>query len=297
MTMEPRETTDTSSTEDQSEQWRDEVLDPPKFIETKNLVPLNGDVDSTGTAFARRIHSSQYFSYIFIAFLFWLTLSSIVLISRVQFAERDMKLEDGFLNSNFLPHLENRPNLPGKILAAEGAKVNFPIIMIPGFVTSGLELWEGNECAEKYFRQRLWGDLGTARGFFTETDCWIQHLMLDSTSGMDPPNIRVRAAQGFEAADYFMPGYWVWGKMIKNLAAVGYDSSTMSMEPYDWRLSYPLLEKRDGYFTKLMHKVEAMHKVTDKKSCNCSSLYGNFPHDLFLRVGHHIRKKWRWRRR
>eukprot|EP00547_Thalassionema_nitzschioides_P010814 CAMPEP_0194256014 /NCGR_PEP_ID=MMETSP0158-20130606/35808_1 /TAXON_ID=33649 /ORGANISM="Thalassionema nitzschioides, Strain L26-B" /LENGTH=569 /DNA_ID=CAMNT_0038994559 /DNA_START=394 /DNA_END=2103 /DNA_ORIENTATION=- len=137
--------------------------------------------------------------------------------------------------------------------------------MIPGFVTSGLELWQGHECAKKYFRQRLWGALGTARSFFTETECWRQHLALDPTSGMDPPNIRVRAAQGFEAADYFMTGYWVWDKMIKNLAAVGYDGSNMSLEPYDWRLAFPLLEERDGYFTKLMHKIEAMHKTTGKK--------------------------------
>ena len=28
-----------------------------------------------------------------------------------------------------------------------------------GFVTSGLELWEGKPCARKYFRQRMWGTL------------------------------------------------------------------------------------------------------------------------------------------
>jgi hypothetical protein len=28
---------------------------------------------------------------------------------------------------------------------------------MPGVVTGGLELWEGQECAEDLFRQRVWG--------------------------------------------------------------------------------------------------------------------------------------------
>ena len=43
--------------------------------------------------------------------------------------------------------------------------------------------------------------------------------------GSDP---RARA-QGFEAADYVLGGYWVWGRLIENLADVGYDPSTMHM--------------------------------------------------------------------
>ena len=39
----------------------------------------------------------------------------------------------------------------------------------------------------------------------------------------------------------------------------------MSIEPYDWRMAFPLLEERDGYMTKLMYKIEAMHRSTGKK--------------------------------
>ncbi len=35
--------------------------------------------------------------------------------------------------------------------------------------------------------------------------------------GLDPDGVRVRAAQGIDAADYFVPGYWVWAKIIENL--------------------------------------------------------------------------------
>jgi phospholipid:diacylglycerol acyltransferase len=49
------------------------------------------------------------------------------------------------------------------------------------------------------------------------------------------------------------------------LADVGYDGSSMSMESYDWRLSFPMLEERDGYLTKLKYKIEAFHKASGKK--------------------------------
>jgi phospholipid:diacylglycerol acyltransferase len=111
----------------------------------------------------------------------------------------------------------------------------------------------------------MWGGIGSARQFLMEKDCILQHLALDPISGGDPENIRLRAAQGFEAADYFMANYWVWGKIIENLADVGYDASTMSMESYDWRLAFPLLEQRDGYLTKLKYKIESFHKATGKK--------------------------------
>ncbi|CAB9507140.1 Phospholipid:diacylglycerol acyltransferase [Seminavis robusta] len=154
---------------------------------------------------------------------------------------------------------------PGYLLAQQGATANFPVIMIPGFVTSGLEVWQSKECAKKYFRQRIWTGLESARAFFADKNCWREHLALDPHSGMDPEGIRLRAAEGFEAADYFMANYWVWEKLLENLADLGYSPSTMSIEPYDWRMAFPLLEERDGYLTKLKYKIEAMQKSTGKK--------------------------------
>lgn len=39
-----------------------------------------------------------------------------------------------------------------------------------------------------------------------DKDCWISNLRLDSQSGLDPEGVRLRAAQGLEAADYFVQG-------------------------------------------------------------------------------------------
>ena len=89
--------------------------------------------------------------------------------------------------------------------------------------------------------------------------------MLNTETGGDLPNIKLRSSQGFEAADYFMSTYWVWGKLIENLADVGYDGSNMIMMAYDWRLSFSMLEERDGYLTKLKHTIEAFAKTEGQK--------------------------------
>jgi len=153
----------------------------------------------------------------------------------------------------------------GLELSAQGAKAHYPIVMVPGFVTSGLEVWAGRECAKGFFRQRIWAAITGAKSFLVERDCWSEHMTLDPYTGSDPPKIRVRASEGIGATDYFMANYWVWGKLIEALASVGYDPSNMRMHPFDWRLPFHLLEERDGFLTNLKSSIEAMHKTTGKK--------------------------------
>ena len=45
--------------------------------------------------------------------------------------------------------------------------------------------------------------------------------------GGDPDGIKLRAAEGFEAIDYFVANYWVFAKAVQALADIGYDSSSM----------------------------------------------------------------------
>lgn len=235
-------------------------------------------------------HSSISKRYLVYGFCLWiLEVICVLLLKRVGVVTPDFRLDEAVkqsvLEQGILSRLEENYNLlsklanqsiplaywkeadkrPGYQLAQEGATAKYPVVMVPGFVTSGLEVWGGKECAKKHFRQRLWAALGGARSFLMERDCWSEHMRLDPITGMDPEGIRLRAAAGFEAADYFMPSYWVWGKLIENLADVGYTPSTMTMEPYDWRLSFPLLEERDGYLTRLKASVESMHKTTGRK--------------------------------
>lgn len=34
---------------------------------------------------------------------------------------------------------------------------HFPVVLIPGIISSGLESWGTSEKSQKYFRKRMWG--------------------------------------------------------------------------------------------------------------------------------------------
>lgn len=174
---------------------------------------------------------------------------------------------------------------PGYQLAQKGATAKYPVVMVPGFVTSALEVWQGRECAKQLFRQRVWGGVSMVQHFLMDRYCVMEHISLDPITGKDPENIRVRAVSGFEAADYFAGNYWVWSKLLENLADIGYDGNMMSMESYDWRLSFPMLEERDGYLTKLKNRIETFHKISGHKVVLAShSLGGVLVHYFFTWV-------------
>ncbi|KAJ3152961.1 hypothetical protein HDU86_005416 [Geranomyces michiganensis] len=111
-------------------------------------------------------------------------------------------------------------------------------------------------CGQKYFRKRMWGTVDQLKAIMLNKECWLHHMMLNERDGLDPPGVKLRAAQGLDAADYLFPGYWVWAKILSNLGSLGYDSNSMYLASYDWRLSYNNLQKRDLYFTKLKHTIE-----------------------------------------
>lgn len=94
---------------------------------------------------------------------------------------------------------------------------------------------------------------------------WKRHIMLDKETGLDPPGIKLRAAQGFDAADFFITGYWIWNKILENLATIGYDPNNAFTAAYDWRLSYLNNEIRDKYFTRLKAHIEVGNRVSGRK--------------------------------
>ncbi|KAL3782348.1 hypothetical protein ACHAW5_003865 [Stephanodiscus triporus] len=188
---------------------------------------------------------------------------------------RDMAL-DG------VAHAAEEGSRVGHQLRGRSARAKHPVVLIPGFTSSGLELWEGHGCLKRHFRQRLWGSAEMAKSFLADSECWRRHLMLHPRTGMDPENVRVRAAQGFGAADNFVGAYWVWSKIIENLADVGYDGSTMTMMSYDWRLGFEHLESRDGYLTKLKHAIEGHRSATGEKVVVVSHSMGGLLYYYFL---------------
>jgi phospholipid:diacylglycerol acyltransferase len=57
--------------------------------------------------------------------------------------------------------------------------------------------------------------------------------------------------------------YWIWAKIIENLAFIGYDNNNMYLASYDWRLSFYNLQVRDQYFSKLQAMIETSIKVSN----------------------------------
>ncbi|KAL1557668.1 putative phospholipid:diacylglycerol acyltransferase 2 [Salvia divinorum] len=146
---------------------------------------------------------------------------------------------------------------PGARLGRQGVAALHPVVLVPGIVTGGLELWEGRPCSDGLFRQRLWA--GSFAEIFKRPMCWLEHLSLDNETGLDPAGIRVRASSGLVAADYFAPGYFVWANLIENLARIGYEEKNMHMAAYDWRLSFQNTELRDQTLSRLKSKIELMY--------------------------------------
>jgi len=50
--------------------------------------------------------------------------------------------------------------------------------------------------------------------------------------------------------------FWIWSRIIENLADIGYDTNSMWLAAYDWRLRFKHLQLRDFYFTKLKMTIE-----------------------------------------
>lgn len=131
------------------------------------------------------------------------------------------------------------------------------------------------------------------RALILDKPSWKRHIMLDKKTGLDPPGIKLRAAQGFDAADFFITGgfngvifgqivltndasgYWIWNKILENLATIGYDPTNAFTAAYDWRMSYMNYEIRDQYFTRLKNHIEVAKKVSGHKAVLLSHSMGS----------------------
>ncbi|EXJ85703.1 phospholipid:diacylglycerol acyltransferase [Capronia coronata CBS 617.96] len=163
----------------------------------------------------------------------------------------------------------------GLHLQSQGIRAHHPVIMVPGVISTGLESWSTGEKSRPYFRKRLWGSWSMMRALVLDQALWKRHIMLDKETGLDPPEIKLRAAQGFDATDFFITGYWIWNKILENLATIGYDPTNAFTAAYDWRLSYLNLEYRDQYFTRLKNYIEVAHMTSGKKTVLISHSMGS----------------------
>ncbi|KAF9476351.1 LACT-domain-containing protein [Pholiota conissans] len=153
----------------------------------------------------------------------------------------------------------------GEAMKARGLTAEHPIILIPGVVSTSLESWSTAPEYRPFFREKLWGGLNMLSQVTFNKDRWISAMMLDPITGLDPPDAKIRAAEGIDAASSLIQGYWIWSKIVENLAVINYDTNNLYLAPYDWRVSYYNLEERDGYFSKLKVIIEGLRKRQNKK--------------------------------
>lgn len=158
---------------------------------------------------------------------------------------------------------------------AEGLSAHHPMIMVPGVISTGLESWGTANISRPYFRKRLWGSWTMMRALVLDKESWKKHIMLDKLTGLDPPLVKLRAAQGFDATDFFITGYWIWNKIFENLATIGYDPTNSYTAAYDWRLSFDNLELRDQYFSRLKSYIETGVHHGGKKAVLASHSMGS----------------------
>ncbi|CAI5459548.1 unnamed protein product [Closterium sp. Yama58-4] len=176
---------------------------------------------------------------------------------------------------------------PGARLAGEGVKAKHPVVFVPGIVTAfppspplpliphsppfppslapfptlpPLHPLSPPSPPSPLPHLSLIPPFAPAR-----PGCWMEHMLLDNETGLDPPGIRVRPVSGLVAADYFLPGYFVWAVIIEQLAKIGYEERNMFMAAYDWRLSFYNTQKRDQTLSRLKATIEILVQTNGGK--------------------------------
>lgn len=72
------------------------------------------------------------------------------------------------------------------------------------------------------------------------------------------------------------------GPLVENLYDLGYNDDNLICAPYDWRVPFYYLEERDGYFSTLKVKIEAMVRREKKKAVILGHSMGNRIIQYFL---------------
>ncbi|KAJ8591326.1 Lecithin:cholesterol acyltransferase [Rhizopogon salebrosus TDB-379] len=180
----------------------------------------------------------------------------------------------------------------GEAMKERGLTAHYPVVLVPGIVSTGLESWSTSPDYRAFFRKKLWGGFNMVSQVAFNRDKWITAMMLDPITGLDPPGAKIRAAEGIGAASSFMTGYWIWSKIVENLAVVNYDTNNLHLAPYDWRLSMWNLEERDGYFSRLKSTIEGLKKRQGKKTVIAAHSMGSTVGPHFCHCFHCLSFKW-----
>lgn len=123
---------------------------------------------------------------------------------------------------------DGREFLVGEEMKSRGLEAKYPVVLIPGIISTvgpssvrslcmlsqvafqGLESWSTDPELRRFFRKKVWGGFSMVSHVAFNKERWMASLMLDPVTGLDPPGVKVRSAEGFDAASSFVQGYWLW---------------------------------------------------------------------------------------
>ena len=129
---------------------------------------------------------------------------------------------------------DGREFLVGEEMKSRGLEAKFPVVLVPGIISTvrshqkpplcllnqiafqGLESWSTAPELRRFFRQKVWGGFSMVSQVTFNKERWMASLMLDPVTGLDPPGVKVRAAEGLDAASSFIQGYWLWWVHVAN---------------------------------------------------------------------------------
>jgi hypothetical protein len=147
-----------------------------------------------------------------------------------------------------------------------------PMIIIPAFASTRLRVWQTVGCKEGLGNFKTGSDVWLDSSiYFSARNCWINCILLDPLTQRDTPACKSRPDEGLDAITELDPGFLtgflstVWKKFITLAASIGFEPhSNLIAVPYDFRLALPVLEKRDGYFSRLKMIIEQAVALAEK---------------------------------
>ena len=157
-------------------------------------------------------------------------------------------------------------------------KPKHPIIAFPGISSNSLELWQSDIEHDEYLnqecknyikwnmRQKIWGSAHCLTEMIRSPKCWMYHMMLNETTGLDPDGIKLRPIAGARGADYLFPGYWVWALLLDNLVFLGYDTNMIYFANYDWRVSPHKINIRDAHWLRVKSEIEIRVQLSGERA-------------------------------
>lgn len=89
----------------------------------------------------------------------------------------------------------------------------------PSSWSQGLESWSTAPEYRPFFREKLWGGFNMLSQVTFNKEKWISAMMLDHITGLDPPDAKLRAAEGIDAASSLIQGFWIWWVVLFNAGA------------------------------------------------------------------------------